>query len=80
MYVDRKELARYYLAVSKALDARPLESLHDAAMRTFRQNCAPEVTLDVARIVLRCAGASSDEQWRLLKQAHERLEASAPSN
>lgn len=77
--IGRAELLHAYEAVSTALGKQPLESLHDAAMRVFRQNCAPQVTLDVARVVLEMGGKPSDQQWRLMAAAAKMVRASLSS-
>lgn len=78
-YIDRSELVAVYNLVGGQLEQRPLESLRDAATRVFRHNCAPQVTLDVARLVLELEGKPSEHQWRLLSAAAAMIRASRSS-
>jgi len=79
VHIGRSELLAAYTAVSETLGKEPLESLHEAAMRVFRANCHPQLTLDVARIVLEMSGKPSENQWRLMAAAAKMIRASSPS-
>lgn len=78
-YIDRHELVETFDVVAKHLGAAPMESITSAALRVFRQNCAPQVTLDVARIVIEMGGKTADVQWEHLQRCARMIRGSAPS-
>lgn len=65
-----------FLLLVDALGGRPYESLSHAALRVFRQNCAPRPLLDVSRILLELQpNAPTDEQWQTIQRAARVLRA-----
>lgn len=68
-FIPRDRLVQDFNTVAAALNAAPMESIAAAALRVFRQNCAKQVQLDVARIVLEMNGQPADKQWELMQRA-----------
>ena len=62
--------------VADKLEARPNESLAAAAARLLQQNCAPRVSLDIARVVIQAKDCRRPEQWHAIAHAAKRLRTS----
>lgn len=72
---DEAQMRADYYAVSEALGVQDGESLSGAAFRVLRLPRAqvPQVTLDIARLVVRTSMQPAEKQWKTLRDAAERI-------